>query len=154
MPILEILVGMIGSGKSKYARKRADDGALVVNDDAIYLMLHGGNYQLYERYLKRLYKSIETSILTGLLTTGRDVLVDRPNLQRGTRARYIALAKAFEYRPRIVQLPVDSPETHAERRCNSDARGYEYADWLKVARRDYQAYEAPDEAEGAEIVQA
>jgi dephospho-CoA kinase len=32
-PKIEVLVGMIASGKSTYSRSRAQDGAIIINDD-------------------------------------------------------------------------------------------------------------------------
>jgi dephospho-CoA kinase len=40
MPTIYVLVGMIASGKSTYARGRADGGAIVVSHDAITEGIH------------------------------------------------------------------------------------------------------------------
>jgi hypothetical protein len=40
---MQILVGPIASGKSTFARKRATEGALIINDDALAAILHAGD---------------------------------------------------------------------------------------------------------------
>ena len=38
---IEVLSGMIASGKTSYARSRADDGALIISHEDLTEMLHG-----------------------------------------------------------------------------------------------------------------
>ena len=79
-PQVFIFIGPICSGKSTKAREAAAAGSIVINDDAIVAMCHGGLYGRYSKSLKHLYKSIEMSMLNSALSLGRDVVVDRPNM--------------------------------------------------------------------------
>jgi len=63
MKYLDILVGPMASGKSTYCSKAAKQGAIIVCDDDITMMVHGGNYGLYTIELIPLYKAIENSII-------------------------------------------------------------------------------------------
>ena len=45
---IQVLCGMIASGKSTYANNAARSGTICINDDAIVNMLHANNYDLYD----------------------------------------------------------------------------------------------------------
>lgn len=142
---LDILVGPIASGKSNFSKKRAKEGAFIVNDDAIVLALHGGDYSLYQPCYIQVYKAIETHILSTLMVEGVDVVIDRPCHRQDTRVRYIQLAKTFGYRTRLLLFPRESPQTHALRRSLDDSRGVKYPKWLKIANKHQSLYEPPNQ---------
>jgi predicted kinase len=145
---VEILVGMIASGKSTYCQKRASEGAIIINDDAIVTAVHGGDYTLYDENLKHLYKSITNNILHMSLALGKHVVIDRPGITRSQRRRPIALANSLEASAVIIKFPMESPEIHAKRRYDHDDRGHTYTKWLDVARYHASIYEEPNENEG------
>ena len=147
-PKLEILIGTIASGKSTYCTKRAEQGAIIVNDDAIVTALHGGNYKLYNKNLKPLYKAVELSIMMHSLIGGLDVVIDRPNLTRASRAKYLAPAVAMEFQVGFVVFPFKEPKVHAIRRCTDNTRGYDFAYWRRVAEHQIGQYEPPEVDEG------
>jgi hypothetical protein len=153
---LELLVGMVASGKSTYARKRADEGALVIAHDGLCQMLHGGAYR-YEQGLRECYRAMEEALADRALRSGREVVIDRTHLTRESRKRwlefmahYTGFGLVFEVDIVAVTFPILSPITHAERRFVSDPRGRPYEDWLKVAEHHYtQAMVEPlDKSEG------
>lgn len=139
--MIEILVGMIASGKSTYARKRAQEDAIIANGDSLVTSLHAGDYTLYDKELKILYKSLEHQIITVACSLGRDVIIDRTNLKRSSRERYYSIAKSLEIPCKVVIFPVESPKEHARRRSESDSRGYDYEHWLKVAQTHFSQWE-------------
>ena len=142
---LDILVGPISSGKSTFCKQSAELGNIIVNDDSIVTAVHGGNYLLYEKQLKLLYKSIENNIIAMAFSLGRNVVIDRPNHSVKTRQRYIGLGHAFDAHVCLVMFERASPEVHAKRRCLSDNRGYDYAYWLDAAQRHESLYEPPNQ---------
>ena len=144
MPKLELLVGTIASGKSTYSKKRAKEGAVIINDDSLVTALHGGDYKLYRSDFKPLYKSVEQSILALSLLNGRDVVVDRPNLTKDSRAKYLAIARAMEFESALILFPFTEPRTHALRRASHDMRGYTFEYWNKVAEAHISQYEPPE----------
>lgn len=151
-PILEVLVGPIASGKTTYAQARADQGAILVSMDDITMMLHGGDYRRYDVGLKGLYRQIETDAIGHGLELGRDVVVDRTNLDLERRSRYVGLARAAGAITWAVTFPIESPETQARRRVQVDSRGYDYDVWLAVAEKHAREYVAPSVDEGFSLV--
>lgn len=149
MPKLQILIGMIASGKSSYCRNAAKNGVICMNDDAIVNMLHGDDYTLYSKELKTFYKSIENHIAATALLIGRSIVVDR-GLSNTIRARrrWIALAKSFDIPCEAIVFKKEEPEVHARRRFESDPRGYDYDYWFRVATEHSKNYESPSLVEG------
>jgi hypothetical protein len=161
---LEVLVGMICSGKSVYARRRADEGALCVSHDALTQGLHGGAYR-YEQGLRECYRRMEESLAWATLTAGRDALMDRTHLTLESRRRWIEWARDYDSSRRYnrwgptsvvaVAFPVEAPEVHARRRFEADPRGRTYDEWLFVAQHHFEQAQAEplSEDEGfAEII--
>lgn len=150
---LQVLVGMIASGKSTYSLNAARSGVICMNDDAIVNMLHADDYTLYSKELKVLYKSIENHIIGTGLAMNRAVLVDRGlNVSVRGRKRWIALAKSFDVPCEAIVFKNDGPETHARRRFESDARGHPFEYWLRVAETHNSLYITPSVDEGFDAV--
>ncbi len=159
MPRIEILIGMIASGKSLYARQRADEGALVISHDSLTNMLHT-RYR-YEQGLRECYRRMEESLVWAALAAGRHAVVDRTHLTREARKRWIQWVRHYDSlntfdgrgptTPIIaVAFPIESPEVHARRRFDADARGRSYEEWLRVAQHhaEQARLEPLDPAEG------
>lgn len=153
MPVLKVLVGMIASGKTTYARMEAARGAVIINDDALVTALHGGDYTGYDRTLKPLYKSTENHIAAVALALGWDVVVDRGlNVSRKSRQRWVGLAAAFEAEAQAVVFARQSAEQHARRRWHSDSRGHDLAHWVSAATRHAAEWQTPTTCEGFSMV--
>jgi predicted kinase len=148
MPTVEILVGMIASGKSTYARKRAEEGAVIVEHDAIVKAVHAGRYDLYDDRLKPLYKSAERAMIEMALSQGRDVVIDRTNHTRAMRRRYIGLASSADASVIGVVFENRTAEEHANRRFESDYRGLFLSEWVSVAKQHLKEWERPTLDEG------
>ena len=146
--MIELLVGNIASGKSTWSKKRAKDGAIILNDDAIVMAVHGGNYRLYDRNLKDLYKGLEDVAIHLALAKGRDVVIDRPCMSRMTRLHYVSIAKRLDVPIVAVTFDRATPAEHARRRFESDSRGTDYEKWLEVATHMDKIYQEPGYAEG------
>lgn len=147
--MIELLCGPIASGKSTYARKRAETGAIIVNDDAIVLALHAGDYNLYRPELKPIYKAIECTIIHTSLAMGKQVVIDRTNHTRNMRARYIAIAKSLDYQINVIMFNGwKNPKEMAYMRWSSDNRGLSLDRWREVANRHLRQLEWPNLDEG------
>lgn len=135
---LEVLIGMIASGKSTYARKRAADGALVVCHDDLTAMLHT-EYR-HEQGLRNCYRRMEEELAEAGMDAGRDVVIDRTHLTRESRERWVDFAHGhMMFRPQridviAVTFPIALPQVHAVNRFRADPRGRLYEEWLDVAR--------------------
>lgn len=138
---LELLIGMIASGKSTYARRRADEGAIVISHDDLTAMLHV-QYR-YEPGLRQQYRAAEEKLAHVFLAAGRDVVIDRTHLTAESRKRWVDFTRWPNFGPErepaivAVAFPVEPPEVHARRRFDFDARGRSYKDWLRVAQHHY-----------------
>lgn len=132
---IQVLVGMIASGKSTYCNSAAKYGVLCVTDDSIVNMLHANNYDQYNKDLKILYKSIENHIISHAILLNKIVIIDRGlNVGLRGRQRYLSLAKSFDCEIEAIVFPNEGPEVHAKRRFESDNRGLSYDRWLYCAK--------------------
>lgn len=150
---LQVLCGMVASGKSTYCRSAAKKGLICVNDDEIVNMLHGNDYTLYNEKLKLLYKSVENHIVGTGLAMGRSVIVDRGlNVSPQGRRRWIALANSFDVPCEAIVFKNDGPKIHASRRFASDCRGHSIQYWERVAELHDSLYIPPSVEEGFDAV--
>jgi predicted kinase len=133
MPKLELLIGMIASGKSTYAKKRGSEGALIICFDDLTQMLHG-EYR-YEPALRDSYRSMMYQIAWEGIHAGRDVVIDRTHLTADSRRYWVAAARGWMVPIVAVVFPRDDvAEMHSARRFLSDARGRPLEEWDRVAR--------------------
>jgi predicted kinase len=128
---IEVLIGMITSGKSTYARERADQGAIVIQHDDLTEMLHQ-RYR-YEQEKRAMYRMMEMKLATTALSFGCDVVIDRTHLTRESRERWVCMARMWNIESVAVLFPRFSAEKHAIRRFNADSRGRPLAEWLRAA---------------------
>lgn len=147
--MIEVLVGMIASGKSTWCKQRAQDGWIIMNDDAIVNGLHANDYTLYRKSLKPLYKSIEDHILHTAIAMGKNIVIDRGlDVSTKSRARWICLGRSLDVPVRAVVFEVFPPEVHGMRRFESDPRGHTLEYWVDVATAHWARYNAPTTEEG------
>lgn len=138
--MIEILIGMIGSGKTTYAKTRARQGALVLSHDDITQALHC-EYR-YEQSLKHVYLNMLTDMAKHAVRANRDLIIDRTNLTREARSHWLDFAWHEKIPAIAVVFPIREPAIHATRRFQSDSRGRSYEDWLKVAEHHYAQAQA------------
>lgn len=149
MAKLQIICGMVCSGKSTYSKKAAKEGIICINDDAIVTMLHGGIYTSYNKELKVLYKSIEHTIIELGVALNKTILIDRGlNISKEARKRYIAIANSLDVECEALYFPNQGWKYHSENRFKSDNRGHSLEYWEKVAKFHEQKFESPDLSEG------
>lgn len=129
--MIQLLVGMIASGKTTYARRQAKKGALIISHDDLTEMLHG-EYR-YEPELRPVYLAMMVQIAHNAIVAGRDVIVDRTHLTREARSFWLNIAWHSKVEIDAIKFPSRTPEVHAKRRFEADARGRSLEEWLKVA---------------------
>jgi predicted kinase len=150
---IQVLCGMVASGKSTYARNAAQRGFISLNDDAIVRLLHADDYTLYDKSLKVFYKAVENQIIATALAMGRSVLVDRGlNVSRAGRRRWLALAKSFDVPCEALEFNNEGPHVHGRRRAEHDPRGHDLTYWLDVAAAHQAVYAPPTVREGFDRV--
>jgi len=145
---------MIASGKSTYAKELANKGFITVNDDAIVSILHGGDYTLYNKLLKPIYKSIETAIANYSLVNGNNIVVDRGlNVSKKARQRWIGLGRSFDCIVKGICFLNEGPGIHARRRYDTDPRGHDFEHWLEAAERHHLNWDTPSISEGFDDIE-
>lgn len=149
MSKLEILFGPIASGKSTYARKRAEHGALVANDDALVLAIHGGAYNMYDSSLKGVYKAVRSQIIHMGAALSRDVIVDSTGQLKDTRDHLRTLGRSLNMNVQLVVFRdgVFAGEADGVRRYAADSRGLSLQDWIRIAEHHAKRCDplSPDE---------
>jgi tRNA uridine 5-carbamoylmethylation protein Kti12 len=142
---LIIFTGNIGCGKSTKALELAKLGYVVVNNDSIVTMIGGGDYSLYDISKKKIYINIENISVLSALTNNFNVVIDRTNMKKSTRERFINLGKAlnaiiisYDWGPGRIQ---DLERRKLEPRIAS-------TDWGEVYDRMHVEYEEPSFDEG------
>lgn len=149
MAKLQILQGMVASGKSTYAKRAAKHGIICINDDAIVMMLHGGNYTGYSKDLKVLYKAMEHTIIEIGIALNKTILIDRGlNISMEARKRYLAIANSFDVECEALYFANLGFKQHSLNRFNSDSRGHTLEYWEKVARHHESIFQTPTVEEG------
>ena len=150
-PVLELLVGNIASGKSSWTEPRASEGWITVNNDSLVRSMHGGNYD-WERQIPGLKTSLGILIVETAGAHGRSVVIDNTNRTSSGRLPFVAAARrAGGMKVRAILFPRSSPETHARRRFEADARAMPHDYWLEVARLVDQEWAPPGDDEGDPI---
>lgn len=112
MPIMFIMQGISGSGKSTRARDiaRARSADIYSTDD--FPGLYGPDGSFNVSLLGSAHAWCLRSVV-GALMQGGNVVVDNTNTTVAEMAPYVALAQAFGYEPRIVRMRCDATTAHA-----------------------------------------
>jgi predicted kinase len=148
---LHIMVGNVGCGKSTRAHKLAErSGAVVICMDEIQKMVAGGDYGAYDPNKRDLYQTIEETAFTKSMVMGLDIVIDRTNMDRRTREKWIAMARSGGYHVCIHDFG-SGTEEHLKRR-QDDPRGVMPETWQGVFDAMKAKYERPENAEGAELI--
>jgi len=141
-----ILVGNIGSGKSTIAHKLALKGMSVVNMDSIQESIAGGIYGAYDPDKKNIYHDIEETAIKASLSEGISVCIDRTNMDKKRRARFINIAKEFTNNINCYDFGAGTEKQLDKRIVNG--RGIPAETWEKVYAFMKKTYEKPDLSEG------
>ena len=147
---LNMFIGNIGSGKSVIARKLAYFGSVVFNMDAFQQMVAGGEYGAYDNAKKDIYQEAENLTIRKALEAGLSVTIDRTNMDRKRRERFISIGK--EYGAEIIAHHW-GPGTNKNliNRMKSP-RGIPQAQWMDVFNFMQKSYEPPIPEEGFDLI--
>lgn len=146
MPQLSVCIGNIGCGKSLLASKFAKMGHVVVNMDLISKMVGGGEYGLYDSKKKEVYHNAEETIIETALKNGFSMVVDRTNMDRKRRERFIDIGK--KYAAEIVAYDWGPGDDDALLRRMEKPNGIPIETWKNVYKFMVKSYESPSLEEG------
>ena len=153
MPTMNMFIGNIGSGKSIMAWKLALlQNAAVFNMDAFQQMVSGGEYGAYDGAKKDIYQEAENVTIRKALEAGLSVVVDRTNMDRKRRQRFIEMGKQYGARIVAYNWGAGTEKNLINRMKNP--RGIPLEKWQEVFDFMQKAYEPPEPNEGfAEIIE-
>lgn len=144
-----MMIGNIGSGKSEFSEHllKKLNKAIIVNMDSITEMFHG-RYGAYDVDMKPLYQKTEEAAIETALSSGVDVIIDRTNLDKRRRARFIEICNKYGAEVQAYQFPVDPFSCGMFDRRMKNPRGVSGATWHSVLQKMYESYEPPTKGEG------
>jgi predicted kinase len=144
--IVYILVGLIGSGKSTWAREKAkEDNTIIINKDVIRQMFKG-EYFFHKDY-EHLVDQMSKACFLKALQKGYNVIIDETNITKKKRAAYVEAVKEHYY---MIDEPVEFEIVwFPEKRNNienrmKEPRGYTQEQWEAVLRGMKSAFEEPE----------
>lgn len=150
---LVLLVGNIGTGKSTIASKYAKRGYVIINNDDIVNMIHGGEYGLYNFEINHVYKSVTNAILKSAMKLNQNIVIDRTLMSKNDRKFYIDIAKKNNYTVKCIDFGPGNQES-LNRRCQEKSnRGTTSKTWEIVHNKFYRIYEKPEYSEGFYLIQ-
>jgi len=147
---LYICVGLIGSGKSTWARENAKKGqnTVIVNRDHLRTMLLG-KYR-YDKRFEPIIKNMALDIASRALTYGLSVVIDETCLTRSSREGWVStIAAPYD---RCVAVHFTNTEGNVDRRMADDPRGYSREKWQEVYDGMLARFEPITEDEGFDEV--
>lgn len=152
MKNIYILCGLIGSGKSTWAKnfvKNRKD-TVIVNKDSIREMLKG-QYN-YTPNLEPLVKEIAEYSYIKALDSGFNVVIDETNITKEKRKYWVKLPEQSEiYDTKFIIVYFSEKENNIENRMKSP-KGISEKEWQKVYESMLNSFEKPTEDEG-EIIE-
>lgn len=145
-PSVFIMVGNIGSGKSTLIRKLINmhDG-VIINKDSLFESMCG-SYGIYDSNKIDFYNDVEFELMRSSLKKGYNVFIDRLNINKEQRTKFINIAK--EYTDKIIAYDFGHDNEEGLERRKKNNRGMPDSVWEKVFEITKKAYEPPTKEEG------
>ena len=140
--MFEMLIGIPGSGKSTYAKKKIDEGCIVVSSDAIRKELYGSEDD--QNHNGEVFNEMFYRTKIGLLA-GAHVVYDATNLSRKRRINLLKQLPHCEKRATVFAV---SFETCCERNNSRERVVPQHA-----MKRMYHSFQPPHYAEGFDDIQ-
>jgi len=150
MTFMIIPVGNVGTGKSLIARKYAQNGCNVINMDTIQAMIAGGIYGRYRNHKRQVYHEIETAAIKASIENKQSVYIDRTNINRKTREKYLKIGK--EHGSYVVAIDFGPGGVSSIERRQEDPKGISNKTWSVVHSDLQNKYEKPTTEEGFNLV--
>ncbi len=150
MRTLYLTIGVIGSGKSTWARKTVEDNknTIIINRDSLRQMIYG-KYHFIPK-IESLIKEIVLKNIDVAFKNGFDIIVDETNLTMGKRKEIIENIRKntdIEFRYYYIYFPYQSGGV--ERRMEDNSRGYKREKWQEVFDGMIKRIEYPSKEEMA-----
>ncbi len=153
MITVSMLIGLPGSGKSTWAKKKTKEPKTVrINRDSLYTML-AGEYR-YDLTLSEMVESIILSTVRNALALGFNLIIDETHITKKRRAHTHDMVTAFGHDVKIVYVHFTETERNLEYRMRND-RGQDRDKWQSVIngmKADFESFEGEDFDELIEVM--
>lgn len=144
MSKLYLPIGLIGSGKSTWARQYIKDhpNPKIVGGDEIRFMLNGGNY-VHDESLEPIILEVLFGATQTLLSSGCDVILDECycSLSREMRARVVTVVSFYATEIIAVVFPECDMQDHIDDKILKGLRGKTVNYWKRVFCEMKEVYE-------------
>ncbi|MFW6273045.1 MAG: AAA family ATPase [bacterium] len=146
-PIVTIMVGNIGQGKSTLVRKliNMNPNTVVINKDSL-LESICGCYGRYDSNKIRFYDKAERVVMESALESKYNVIVDRLNINKEQRSDFVKIAQ--KYGAKLVAFDFGAGSEEGLERRKKKNRGVPEKTWEEVFKVTKENYEAPTKEEG------
>ena len=130
-----IMIGLIGSGKSEWARMTAgtDFNTIRVGCDDIRDMIK--DRYVYDLQLEPLVRKMSTAIIVQLLLEGKNIVIDDCHLMVKHRQELCALIKGVVPEAEIIYVWMQCAKDVALRRRLTNLRGRSEFEWQQVINK-------------------
>ncbi len=141
-----ILIGLPGSGKSYWAKRKVVNvpRTVIINRDALYTML-AGEYR-YNETLSEMVQALFVLMIREGLSLGFDLIIDETHTTKERRQCTYNLVTKFGYGLKIVYVHFTETERNLEYRMR-DSRGQERGKWQSVIedmKRHFEPFDGED----------
>ncbi|KFG76996.1 hypothetical protein FM21_13295 [Streptomyces mutabilis] len=159
MPVVFLLVGLTGAGKTTFAKRQLEPaGAVRLSVDE---RLHARHGRYGVDYPERDYFQLEAPVvsevreeLVSLVAAGRDVVVDHGLWLRSDREEWKKLVVEAGGRPRMLYFPVPRGELLRRLAVRNEREDANSPAVTESALDDFYARFEPPQDEGEEIIES
>jgi len=146
---VHILCGLIGSGKSTWAKKSGNLDTVIISKDSIRTMLQG--LYVYDNKIEPLVKQIAFNSIGAAIAHNFNIIIDETNLTRDKRKELIEFITDVSDQ---VEIKIDAVNivyfTEAEKNVDNrmrSPRGVKREDWNAIYEGMKLIFEEPTESE-------
>jgi predicted kinase len=151
MKELIILVANVGEGKSTIAKQYQEKGYIVIGKDSLRYGIGAGNYVYKQEYEPIIWET-ELCMLEAFMDIGANIVIDSICVGKSMRARYISLAKTYEYKIKCHMLPKLTMKEAVDRRLQNPHGQNDKALWEHTWAKFQAQYEEPSLDEGIDEI--
>ena len=140
-----IIVGNVGTGKSKLAQKYSDIGYLRFNGDDIRKMFNNGKY-IYTKEENGIIIDIKIAFLNSCGVIDANFIIDGTNISKQERTIYRQILGEDDVKLSVVDYGMGNNKSLNRRLENP--RDLEPNIWIDVHNKFMNEYEKPEKCEG------
>lgn len=142
-----ILVGMVGSGKSSWARMQAgtDFNVIRIGVDDIRSMIK--DKYTFDFQLEPLVDKMKLTMIKEIISAGKDVIIDDIHLTKDSREKLCAIIQGIESDIEIIYVWMQCDNEVALKRRLTNLRGATEFEWRQIMDKHVRMFDTPSIAE-------